>query len=69
MNQHLFGDPVAESDINFSHQIDVNVVDPEEADSIYADFFGTDRPKKVCQRFAGSKSGETVLQKLGKVKE
>ena len=65
LSQYLFGDPVTESDINFAEVIEVNDTDPEEATPMYVSFFGSDTPARVCQRFATSVSGETVLGKLG----
>jgi len=66
LSGYLFGDPVIESDINFAELIQVNDTDPEDAYPMYASFFGTDIPAKVCQSFANSESGERVLGKLGK---
>lgn len=69
LSRHLFGDSVTESDISFAHEIDVNDVDPEETIPMYGDFFGTEHPSRVCQRFASSDAGEAVLQKLGEPSE
>ena len=65
LSQYLFEGPVTESDISFAEAIEVNDTEPEEANPMYADFFGTDIPSQVCQSFASSESGETVLGKLG----
>lgn len=66
LSKYLFEGPVTDSDISFAEAIEVNDTEPEEANPMYADFFGTDIPSQVCQRFASSESGETVLGKLGR---
>lgn len=62
LGQHLFGEPLADDDVQFAETIDVNDVQPEDLNPHFAKFLKSSLPVEVTVKFFDSPVGSKILE-------